>query len=187
MPYVAKAVYLSYFPCSRLPAVSAYCALGVVRSGVKRYRLLTYPEPPSRAEYLDMRSGVRQCWPRASPRRRTCWTRREVPSRDSHRACDRRGRRGAVTGSGGDLLRAQWSSSSMCVAPGHRQAEASKISFLPEEPRLPLVFWAWRPCGRLPRLVVLVEPAVDEGTDQGASRDTASEALPTQACVDALF
>jgi hypothetical protein len=34
--------------------------------------------------------------------------------------------------------------------------EALKTFFLPEEPRLPLVFCAWRPRSRLPRLVVLV-------------------------------
>ncbi len=74
----------------------------------------------------------------------------------------------------------------LCVAPGRRRAEASKTSFLPEEPRLPLVFWARAPC-HLSHLVLLVKPTVDEGPDQGAARDTASEALPAQACVDALF
>ena len=58
---------------------------------------------------------------------------------------------------------------------------------LPEEPRLPLPFCARRPCSRLPRLVLFVEPAVDEGPNQGAGRDTASEALAAQACVDAFF
>ena len=58
-----------------------------------------------------------------------------------------------------------------------RTPGTSKPSFLPEEPRLPLPFWAWRPGGRLPRLVLLLEPAVDEGTYQGTGRNTASEAL----------
>src|ERR671917_1007739 len=66
-------------------------------------------------------------------------------------------------------------------------AWASRRSSLAEEPRLPLPFWAQRPGVRLPRLVLLVEPAVDEGPDQGAGRDTASEALAAQACVDAFF
>src|SRR5215213_9836992 len=57
----------------------------------------------------------------------------------------------------------------------------------PEEPRLPLPFWAWRPGGRLPRLVLLLEPAVDEGPHQGTGRNTASEALAAQARVDAFF
>jgi hypothetical protein len=57
----------------------------------------------------------------------------------------------------------------------------------PEEPRLPLPFWAWRPGGRLPRLVLLLEPAVDEGPYQGTGRNTASEALAAQARVDAFF
>jgi hypothetical protein len=68
-----------------------------------------------------------------------------------------------------------------------RTLGTSKLSFLAEEPRLPLPFWARRPGGRLPRLVLLVEPAVDEGPDQGAGRDTASEALAAQARVDAFF
>jgi hypothetical protein len=62
-----------------------------------------------------------------------------------------------------------------------------KPSFLAEEPRLPLPFWPRRPGGRLPRLVLLVEPAVDEGPDQGAGRNTASEALAPQARVDSFF
>jgi hypothetical protein len=65
--------------------------------------------------------------------------------------------------------------------------DPSKPSFLSEEPRLPLPFWAWRPGGRLPRLVLLVEPAVNEGPDQGAGGDTASKALAAQSRVDALF
>jgi len=44
-------------------------------------------------------------------------------------------------------------------------AWASRRSSLSEEPRLPLPFWARRPGGRLPRLVLLVEPAVHEGPD----------------------
>ena len=63
----------------------------------------------------------------------------------------------------------------------------SKPSFFAEEPRLPLPFWTCRPSGRHPRLVLLLEPAVDEGPDQGAGRDTASEALAAQARVDAFF
>src|SRR5829696_3833832 len=47
--------------------------------------------------------------------------------------------------------------------------------------------WTCRPGGRFPRLVLLVEPAVDEGPDQGAGRDTASETLAAQARVDAFF
>jgi hypothetical protein len=62
-----------------------------------------------------------------------------------------------------------------------------KPSFLAEEPRLPLPFWPRRPGGRLPRLVLLVEPAVDEGPDQGAGRNAASEALAPQARVDSFF
>ncbi len=62
-----------------------------------------------------------------------------------------------------------------------------KPSILAEEPRLPLPFWARRPGGRLPRLFLLVEPAVDEGPDQGAARYTASEALAPQARVDSFF
>ena len=65
--------------------------------------------------------------------------------------------------------------------------EASKPFFLPEKPRLPLAFCARRPCSRLPRLVLLVEPAVDEAPNQGAGRDTAAEALAAQARVDAFF
>lgn len=57
-------------------------------------------------------------------------------------------------------------------------------SFLAKEPRLPLLFWARRLRGRLSRLV---EPAVDEGPDQGAGRDTASEALAAQARVNTFF
>jgi hypothetical protein len=34
LPYVAELPYLSPFPCSRLLAVSAYCALSGVNSGV---------------------------------------------------------------------------------------------------------------------------------------------------------
>jgi hypothetical protein len=66
-------------------------------------------------------------------------------------------------------------------------AWASRCSSRSEEPRLPLAFWARRPGGRLPRLVLLVEPAVHEGPDQGAGRDTASEALAAQPSVDAFF
>jgi hypothetical protein len=62
-----------------------------------------------------------------------------------------------------------------------------KPSFLAEEPRLPLLFWARRPGGHLPRLVLLVEPAVDEGPDQSAGRNTASEALAPQARVNSFF
>jgi hypothetical protein len=65
--------------------------------------------------------------------------------------------------------------------------DPSKSSFLAEEPWLPLPFWAWRPGGHLPRLVLLVEPVVNEGPNQGAGRNTASEALAAQARVDALF
>jgi len=65
-------------------------------------------------------------------------------------------------------------------------AWASKRFSLSKEPRLSLPFWA-RPGGRLPRLVLLVEPAVHEGPDQGACRDTASEALTPQARVDSFF
>jgi len=43
-------------------------------------------------------------------------------------------------------------------------AWASKRFSPSKEPRLSLPFWA-RPRGRLPRLVLLVEPAVDEGPD----------------------
>jgi hypothetical protein len=57
----------------------------------------------------------------------------------------------------------------------------------PEEPRLPLPFWTWRPGGRLPRLVLLLEPAVNEGPYQGTGWNTASEALAAQARVDAFF
>jgi hypothetical protein len=63
----------------------------------------------------------------------------------------------------------------------------SRPSFLAEEPRLSLPFWARRPGGRLPRLVLLFEPAVDEGPDQGTGRNTASEALAAQARMDAFF
>ena len=63
---------------------------------------------------------------------------------------------------------------------------ASRCSSLSEEPRLPLAFWV-RPGGRLPRVALLVEPAVDEGPDQGAGRNTASEALAAQPRVDAFF
>jgi hypothetical protein len=42
---------------------------------------------------------------------------------------------------------------------------ALRRSSLSEKSQLPLLFWAQRPGGRLPRLVLLVEPAVDEGTD----------------------
>ncbi len=66
-------------------------------------------------------------------------------------------------------------------------AWASKRFSLSKEPRLPLPFWARRPGGRLPRLVLLVEPSVDKGPDQGACRDTASEALAAQLRVDAFF
>src|SRR5215204_6807115 len=38
-----------------------------------------------------------------------------------------------------------------------------------------------------PRLVLLLEPAVDEGPYQGTGRNTASEALAAQARVDAFF
>ena len=58
---------------------------------------------------------------------------------------------------------------------------------LSEQSRLPLPFWARRPGGRLPRLVLLVEPAVDEGPDQGAGWDTVPEALAAQPRVDAFF
>src|SRR5215208_5091311 len=68
-----------------------------------------------------------------------------------------------------------------------RTPGTSRSSFLAEEPRLPLPFWAQRPGVRLPRLVLLVEPAVDKGPDQGAGRDTASEALAAQARVDAFI
>jgi len=68
-----------------------------------------------------------------------------------------------------------------------RAPGASKPSFLAEEPRLPLPFCARRPVSRFPRLVLLVEPAVDEGPDQGAGRDTASEALAAEARVDPFF
>ncbi len=63
---------------------------------------------------------------------------------------------------------------------------ASRCSSLSEKPRLPLPFWV-RPGGRLPSLVLLVKPAVDEGPDQGAGRDTASQALAAQPRVDAFF
>ena len=63
---------------------------------------------------------------------------------------------------------------------------ASRCSSLSEEPRLPLPFWV-RPGGRLPRVALLVELAVDEIPDQGAGRDTASEALAAQPRVDAFF
>ena len=66
-------------------------------------------------------------------------------------------------------------------------AWASKRFSRSKEPRLSLPFWARRPGGRLPRLVLLVEPAVHEGPDQGAGRDTASEALAAQPRVDAFF
>jgi hypothetical protein len=66
-------------------------------------------------------------------------------------------------------------------------AGASKRSSLSEELRLPLLFRARRPGGRLPRLVLLVKPAVDEGPDQGAGGDTAPEALAAQPRVDAFF
>ncbi len=65
-------------------------------------------------------------------------------------------------------------------------AWVSRRSSLTEEPRLPLPFWV-RPGGRLPRLVLLVEPAVDEGPDQGAGGDTTPEALAAQPRVDAFF
>ena len=65
-------------------------------------------------------------------------------------------------------------------------AWASKRFSLSKEPRLSLPFWA-RPRGRLPRLVLLVEPSVYKGPDQGACRDTASEALAAQPRVDAFF
>jgi hypothetical protein len=65
-------------------------------------------------------------------------------------------------------------------------AWASKRFSLSKEPRLSLPFWA-RPGGRLPRLVLLVEPSVYKGPDQGACRDTASEALAAQPRVDAFF
>ncbi len=65
-------------------------------------------------------------------------------------------------------------------------AWASMRFSLTEKPRLPLPFWA-RPGGRLPSLVLLVKPAVDEGPDQGAGRDTASQALAAQPRVDAFF
>jgi hypothetical protein len=63
---------------------------------------------------------------------------------------------------------------------------ASRCSSLSEEPRLPLPFWV-RPGGRLPHVALLVEPAVHEGPDQGAGRDTAPEALAAQLRVDAFF
>ena len=66
-------------------------------------------------------------------------------------------------------------------------AWASRRSSLSEEPRLPLGFRARRFGGRLTRLVLLVEPAVDEGPDQGAGRDAAPEALAAQPRVDAFF
>ncbi len=44
-------------------------------------------------------------------------------------------------------------------------AWASKRFSLSEQSRLPLRFRVRRPDGRLPRLVLLVEPAVDEGPD----------------------
>lgn len=46
---------------------------------------------------------------------------------DGHGAGDRRGRRGHLTGSGGDLLRGQWASSSVCAAPGIRLAGQAHI------------------------------------------------------------
>jgi hypothetical protein len=64
---------------------------------------------------------------------------------------------------------------------------ASRRSSLSEEPRLPLLLRDRRPCGRVPRLVLLVKPAVDECPDQGAGRDAASEALAAQPRVDAFF
>ncbi len=80
--------YLSTLRCWRLRVVSAYCALG----GVRLYRSLICPDPPYRGEYLAGCGGVRQCWLRASPRRRTNRTRREVPSSRSslEEARDRR-------------------------------------------------------------------------------------------------
>jgi hypothetical protein len=49
-------------------------------------------DPLYRSECLARSGGVRQCWTRTSPRRRTCWTRREAPSRRSslEEARDRR-------------------------------------------------------------------------------------------------
>jgi hypothetical protein len=64
-------------------------------------------------------------------------------ARDGHRVGDRRCGHGIVTGSGSGLLRVQRASPSVYDASGHRRAEASKTSFLPEESRLPLVFLAW--------------------------------------------
>jgi hypothetical protein len=72
------------------------------------------------------------------------------------------------------------------LRPGLR-AGASRRSSLSEEPRLPLLLRDRRACGCVPRLVLLVEPAVDECPDQGAGRDTASEALAAQPRVDAFF
>ena len=66
-------------------------------------------------------------------------------------------------------------------------AWASKRFSLSKEPRLSLPFWARRPGGRFLRLVLLVEPSVDEGPDQGAYRDTATQALAAQPRVDAFF
>ncbi len=66
-------------------------------------------------------------------------------------------------------------------------AGASKRSSFSEESRLPLLLRDRRAYGRVPRLVLLVEPAVDECPDQGAGRDTAAEALTAQLCVDAFF
>jgi hypothetical protein len=63
-------------------------------------------------------------------------------------------------------------------------AGASKRSPISDEARLPLGFRARRPEGRL---VLLVEPAVDEGPDKGAGRDTAPEALAAQPRVDAFI
>ena len=65
-------------------------------------------------------------------------------------------------------------------------AGASKRSSLSEESRLPLPFWV-QPGGRLPRVALLVEPAVNESPDQGAGRDTASEASAAQLRVDAFL
>jgi hypothetical protein len=64
----------------------------------------------------------------------------------------------------------------------------SRRTSLAEKPRLPAAFWAFPLCHSLPFLVpLLLEPAVNEGAHQGASRDAAPEAVAAQAQVGLLF
>jgi len=68
-------------------------------------------------------------------------------------------------------------------------APCQVIDLLPHRraPAAALVLDPAARASRLPRLVLLVQPAMDKGPDQGAGRDTASVASAAQARVDAFF